>query len=237
MQIYISAKMRCTLAAYEPCRRDTEGTMADPDSQMSSARLEAFSDGVIAVIITIMVLELHVPHENGWAGLWSIAPRLAVYALSFLMVGIYWVNHHELVRRTEDIDYRVLWANLAFLFVLSLVPFFVDYLDEKNFDSFATLLYDATMLAAGVAFFFLRWAVMRRQKYAGLLERRDTSELWKHGISLALYLAAMAMASYRTWLSLAIVALVTVVWVVPGAGMKQCPEETATAASANPPIG
>ena len=97
--------------------------MADSGSQMSSARLEAFSDGVIAVIITIMVLELHVPREDGWAGLWSVAPRLSVYLLSFLMVGIYGINHHELIRRTESIDYRVLWSNLIFLFVLSLVPY------------------------------------------------------------------------------------------------------------------
>lgn len=199
--------------------------MPETNAQMSSARLEAFSDGVIAVIITIMVLELHVPRQDGWAGLWSVLPRLSVYALSFLMVGIYWINHHELVRRTEGIDYRVLWANLIFLFVLSLVPFFVDYLDEKDFSTFSTLLYDTTMLAVGMAFFLLRWAVMRRQRYAGSLQRRDTSELWKHGVSLALYLAAIAMAFYRTWLSLAIVALVTVVWVVPGAAMKPCPED------------
>ncbi|HLH35489.1 MAG TPA: TMEM175 family protein [Alloacidobacterium sp.] len=199
--------------------------MPESNSQMSSGRLEAFSDGVIAVIITIMVLELHVPHENGWAGLWSVMPRLSVYALSFLMVGIYWINHHELVRRTESVDYRVLWANLIFLFVLSLIPFFVDYLDEKEFDVFSTLLYDFTMLAAGAAFFLLRWAVMRRQWYAGSLQRRDTSELWKHGISLAIYLIAIGMAFYRTWLSLVITGLVTFVWVIPDVGVKKHPEE------------
>jgi uncharacterized membrane protein len=194
-------------------------------SQMTAARLEAFSDGVIAVIITIMVLELHVPHEDGWAGLWSVTPRLSVYLLSFFMVGIYWINHHELIRRTESIDYLVLWSNLIFLFVLSLVPFFVDYLDEKNFSSFSTLLYDLTMLVAGAAFFLLRWAVMRRQWYAGVLGRRDTSELWKHGVSLAIYLVAIAVAFYKPWLSLAIVALVTVVWVVPDVGVKERPEK------------
>ncbi len=100
-----------------------------------------------------MVLELHVPHEDGLAGLWSVAPRLSVYLLSFFMVGIYWINHHELIRRTESVDYLVLWANLIFLFVLSLVPYFVDYLDEKDFSSFTTLLYDATMLIAERRFF------------------------------------------------------------------------------------
>ncbi|HYK37652.1 TMEM175 family protein [Alloacidobacterium sp.] len=207
--------------------------MADTNAQMSTARLEAFSDGVIAVIITIMVLELHVPHENGWAGLWSVVPRLSVYALSFLMVGIYWINHHELVRRTEFVDYRVLWANLIFLFVLSLVPFVVDYLDEKNFDTFSTLLYDATMVAAGMAFLLLRWSVMRRQWYAGSLQRRDMLELWKHGICLAIYVLAIAMAFYRTWLSLVITGLVTLVWVVPEAGMK---EHSKAARAENTPI-
>lgn len=200
--------------------------MADSNtnSQMTSARLEAFSDGVIAVIITIMVLELHVPHEDGLAGLWSVAPRLAVYLLSFFMVGIYWINHHELIRRTESVDYRVLWANLIFLFVLSLVPYFVDYLDEKNFSTFATLLYEGVMLAAGLAFFVLRWSVMRRQWYAGSLRKQDTSELWKHGVSLAMYLVAIAMAFYRPWISLVITGLVTLVWVVPEVGVKEHPK-------------
>jgi len=210
--------------------------MAESNSGMSSGRLEAFSDGVIAVIITIMVLELHVPHEDGWVGLWSVAPRLSVYLLSFFIVGIYWINHHELIRRTESIDYLVLWSNLIFLFVLSLVPFFVDYLDDKDFSSFATVLYDATMLAAGMAFFLLRWAVMRRQWYAGSLRRKDETELWKHGVSLAIYLVAIAVAFYRPWLSLAIVALATVVWVVPDAGVRPCPEESVTADSEKRPI-
>jgi uncharacterized membrane protein len=192
---------------------------------MKSSRLEAFSDGVIAVIITIMVLELHVPRQDGLAGLWSVAPRLAIYLLSFLMVGIYWINHHELVRRTEVIDYWILWSNLLFLFVLSLVPYFMDYLDQKSFSSFATLLYDCTMLLAGLAFFALRWTVMRVQWRSGSLQRRDETELWKHGISLVLYLIAIAVAFYRPWLSLAVVATVTLVWIVPGAGTKVTDEE------------
>ena len=203
--------------------------MPDSNSQMSASRLEAFSDGVIAVIITIMVLELHVPHEDGWAGLWSVAPRLGIYLLSFLVVGIYWINHHELIRRTESVDYRVLWANLGFLFVLSLIPYFVDYLDEKAFSSFATLLYNLTMLLVGAAFFFLRWAVMRRQRLAGSLQHADESELWRHSASLGIYLVAIAVSFYRPWLSLAINALVTVVWIVPGARVKSCADEGAAA--------
>ncbi|HVW77223.1 MAG TPA: TMEM175 family protein [Alloacidobacterium sp.] len=194
--------------------------MSENNSTMSSSRLEAFSDGVIAVIITIMVLELHVPHDDGWAGLWSVAPRLAVYLLSFLMVGIYWINHHELLRRTESVDYRVLWANLGFLFVLSLIPYFVSYLDEKQFSTFATILYESAALASALAFFFLRWAVMRRQWYAGSLRGTDRTELRKHGLSLAIYLVSLVLAFYKPWLSLSVNAMVTIVWVVPDAGVK-----------------
>jgi uncharacterized membrane protein len=204
--------------------------MSPSSSEIKSSRLEAFSDGVIAVIITIMVLELHVPHEDGLAGLWSVAPRLGIYLLSFLMVGIYWINHHELVRRTEVVDYSVLWANLGFLFVLSLVPYFVDYLDEKLFSPFATILYEVTMLLAGLAFFALRWTVMRLQSKAGALRDTDEAERWKHSVSLGIYLVSIAVAFYRPWLSLAINCLVTVVWIVPGAGAKAS-EEDATLGS------
>jgi uncharacterized membrane protein len=187
---------------------------------MTTSRLEAFSDGVIAVIITIMVLELHVPHGDGLPGLWSVAPRLAVYLISFLTVGIYWINHHDLLRRTEEVDHGVLWANLGFLFVLSLIPFFVDYLDEKAFSSFAAALYEITMMTAGLAFFGLRWSVMRRQWYANALQASDSEELWKHIASLLLYLVSVPLAFYRPWLSLSVNFLVTLVWVVPQFGTK-----------------
>ncbi len=190
-------------------------------SPMKSTRMEAFSDGVIAVIITIMVLELHVPRENGFAGLWSIAPRLGIYLLSFLMVGIYWVNHHDLIRRIESIDYRILWANLIFLFSLSVIPFSVDYMDEKSFDTFSTAFYGVTMLLAGATFNVLRNAVLRRQALEGKLNRADVSEAWKNGLSLVIYLVSIAAAFYRPWLSLAISGLVTLIWIVPGLMVKK----------------
>ena len=199
--------------------------MSQDRTEMRATRLEAFSDGVIAVIITIMVLELHVPHEDGLAGLWSVAPRLGIYLLSFLMVGIYWINHHDLIRRIETVDYRVLWSNLIFLFVLSLIPYFVEYLDEKSFDSFSTVLYDVVMLLAGAAFFLLRRAVMRRQRQSGSLHTTDLKELWKHDVSLVMYLVSIGVALYKPALSLLIVALVTVIWIVPSAGVKHHAEQ------------
>jgi uncharacterized membrane protein len=199
--------------------------MSQDRTEMRATRLEAFSDGVIAVIITIMVLELRVPHENGLAGLWSVAPRLGIYLLSFLMVGIYWINHHDLIRRIESVDYRILWSNLIFLFVLSLIPYFVEYLDEKSFDSFSTMLYDIVMLSVGASFFLLRRAVMRRQRQTGSLQSSDFKELWKHHVSLVAYLVAIGVALYKPWHSLSIVALVTVMWIVPSAGVKRHGEE------------
>src|SRR5262252_193619 len=105
-----------------------------------TTRLEAFSDGVLAVIITIMVLELKVPHADGFPGLVSIAPTLFIYMISFSFTAIYWVNHHHLIRRLEYCDHRVLYANLAYLFAASLLPFFTSYVIEKGSDSFSVAL-------------------------------------------------------------------------------------------------
>lgn len=201
--------------------------MPEDNSEMKSSRLEAFSDGVIAVIITIMVLELHVPHEDGLAGFWSVLPRLAVYLLSFLIVGIYWINHHELVRRVETISFGILWSNLIFLFSLSLIPYFVDYLDEKHFSSFSTMLYEATMIVAGATFFLLRRSVMQKQRKMGSLRHADESEQWKHILSMCLYFISVAVAFYRPWASLAINGIVTVIWVIPQIGAKPCEDEDA----------
>ncbi|ADV81687.1 TMEM175 family protein [Terriglobus saanensis] len=184
----------------------------------SSSRLEAFSDGVIAVILTIMVLELHVPHENGVAGLWAIAPRFGIYLLSFLMVGIYWINHHELARRVETIDYRILWANLLFLFGLSVIPFFTDYIGEKHFDSFSTALYGCVMLFCALVFYVLRVTVMQKQRQLGTYAKADRAEAWKHKVSLVLYLIAIPLAFHNPRLSLAVNVLVTFVWIIPEVG-------------------
>jgi uncharacterized membrane protein len=178
--------------------------------------MEAFSDGVIAVIITIMVLELHVPRGNGWAGFWSVVPQIAIYVMSFAIIGIYWINHHDLVGRVKSVDYPILWANLIFLLTVSLIPYTVDYLGLKDFDTFSTVLYDALLLLSGAAFFLLRRGIMRRQRELGVLGCADVSELWKHLACLALYLAAIAIAFYRTWLSLLVSGLVTLVWIIPG---------------------
>jgi uncharacterized membrane protein len=184
------------------------------------ARLEAFSDGVIAVIITIMVLELKVPTQNGFAGLRAVVPTLAVYLLTFAFTGIYWINHHHLVHRIREADQRILYANLGFLFCLSLLPFFTSYLLDKKMDSFSVALYAVSMIVTGTSFLFLRMAIGRRLQLAGNLEQEDIATQRKHLFSLALYLIAAPLAFYHSHLALGIIALVAVLWIVPAARVK-----------------
>lgn len=191
----------------------------------STARLEAFSDGVIAVIITIMVLELKVPAANGIAGLRAIVPTLLIYLLSFSFTGVYWVNHHHLVNRTEEADQRVLWANLGFLFCLSLIPFFTSYLLEKHLDSVSVLLYDGSLILTGIGFMLLRLAIGRRLRLANKLEEEDVATQRKHWISLGVYLIAAWLAFYYPDWSLVLMAVVAVIWIVPTARVDPCREE------------
>lgn len=196
------------------------------DDQLSStSRLEAFSDGVIAVIITIMVLELKVPAQRGVAGLLSVVPTLVVYFISFSFTAIYWVNHHHLVHRIEQSDQRVLYANLGFLFCLSLLPFFTSYVLEKENDSFSIALYAASMVITGFSFLLLRLAIERRMRVAGTFHPGDAAIQRKHLLSLGLYGLAIPLAYYHPSVALADIALVTVVWIVPTAGTKSCDDD------------
>ena len=183
----------------------------------SPARLEAFSDGVIAVIITIMVLELKVPHQDGIEGMRAILPTLGVYALSFAFVSIYWINHHHLVHRTEEADTAILWANLIFLFSLSLLPFFTAYLLDKKIDAFAVIVYIVSLLFTGFSFLLLRLAIGHRLAVSGHVETEDIVVQRKHYLSLGLYLIAIPLALYHSYTALGVVALVTLVWIYPAA--------------------
>jgi uncharacterized membrane protein len=196
-----------------------------PHPVSSPARLEAFSDGVIAVIITIMVLELKVPVRDGLAGLLTVLPTLYVYAISFAFTGIYWINHHHLVNRTEEADELVLYANLFFLFWLSLLPFYTSYVLEKMIDSFSVALYSASMLITGFSFMLLRMAISRRLRLNGKLETQDTVVQQKHWMSLLTYLTAVPLAFYHPHIALGLCAFVTVIWVTPTIGVKP-PDQT-----------
>ncbi|MBV8572792.1 MAG: DUF1211 domain-containing protein [Acidobacteriaceae bacterium] len=186
-----------------------------PEKSPSTARLEAFSDGVIAVIITIMVLELKVPHEDGAAGLSVITPILLIYLLSFTFTGIYWINHQHLIERVESADRLILYANLGFLFCLSLLPFFTAYVIEKKTAAFAVALYAISMIVTGFSFLLLRIAIHRVLRRSRNLRPEDTAERGKHLASLVLYLLAVPLAYFHAGLSLILIAVVTIIWIVP----------------------
>ncbi len=186
------------------------------------ARLEAFSDGVIAVIITIMVLELKVPHADGLSGLREVLPTLGVYGLSFFFVGIYWVNHHLLVHRIREASPRVLWANLVWLFCLSLLPFFTAYVHDKHMDSFSVALYAASLMLTGFGFMLLRMTINDRRHVEGTFEHADFAVQLKHWGSVATYTFCIPLAYRHPLVSLAVIGLVTLVWVVPTLGVERC---------------
>ena len=158
---------------------------------LSPGRLEAFSDGVIAVIITIMVLELKVPEGDGMAGVRAVLPAIFLYLLTFVQIGIYWVNHHYLVDELETVSHGILWANLMFLFCLSLFPFATDWIGVKGLSSFTTALYAAVSIFPGLGYMAL-WTQIRLQSTA------PAHASWgKQIASVLLYLAAIPVAYFR----------------------------------------
>jgi uncharacterized membrane protein len=176
---------------------------------LSPARLEAFSDGVIAVIITIMVLELKVPAIDGMAGVRAALPTVFLYLLTFVQVGIYWVNHHYLIDEVETVGHGILWANLIFLFFLSLFPFATDWIGVKGLSPFSTALYAAVSILPGISYMML-WMFVRAQSVAPP-HARWGKQLW----SVGLYLAAIPVAFYRPTASLALIVLVGLIWLLP----------------------
>ena len=192
---------------------------------LSPARLEAFSDGVIAVIITIMVLELKIPAQDGWAGLRVVGPTIFLYLLTFVQVGIYWVNHHYLIDECESVGHGILWANLMFLFCLSLFPFVTLWIGTKGLSSFSMALYAFASLLPGVCYTVLSGRV-RKQSVAPPHASRG-----KEIASISLYLLAIPAAYFHTSLSLALILVVSVLWLLP-------PKvETGEADSWRPPNG
>ncbi|WP_348262296.1 TMEM175 family protein [Telmatobacter sp. DSM 110680] len=176
---------------------------------MSPARLEAFSDGVIAVIITIMVLELKVPGPDGVAGVRAVLPTLFLYLLTFVQIGIYWVNHHYLVDEVETVSHGILWANLIFLFCLSLFPFATDWIGVKGLTSFNTALYATVSIFPGLSYMGL-WSQIRAQSTAP-----EHATWGKQIASVALYLAAIPAAYYKPAASLALIGVVAILWLLP----------------------
>jgi len=181
---------------------------------MNKGRLEAFSDGVTAVIITIMVLEMKVPHGTGPEALWPLAPVFGSYALSFVFVGIYWNNHHHLLHAAKTIDGRILWANLHLLFWLSLIPFVSGWMGENHFESLPVALYGAVLLLCGIAYYILSRVLIAhhgRESNLALALGRDGKGI----VSLLLYVVAIPLAFLSASSAFAVYVLVAIVWFIP----------------------
>lgn len=181
---------------------------------MSKARLEAFSDGVIAIIITVMVLELHTPQGSSPVALRPLAPILLSYVLSFLNLGIYWNNHHHLFQAVEQVNGQVLWANLHLLFWLSLFPFGTAWMGENNFANWPVALYGADLLLAAIAYFLLTQSLLRLHGEHSTLAAALGAD-FKGRISLAFYVIALPLAFIAAWAACAIYALVAAMWLIP----------------------
>jgi uncharacterized membrane protein len=181
---------------------------------MNKGRLEAFSDGVIAIIITIMVLDLKVPHGEGFEALRPLVPILLLYLLSFVYVGIYWNNHHHLLHAAGKVSGAILWANLHLLFWLSLVPFTTGWMGENRLAAAPSALYGVVLLMAGVAYLILQRLIMAAQGSHSVL-KEALGQDWKGKASPALYGLAILSAFESPALSQAIYALVALMWLIP----------------------
>ena len=181
---------------------------------MTKTRIEAFSDGVMAIIITIMVLELTAPHEPTLAALRPLVPTMSSYVLSFILVGIYWNNHHHLLQAIKYVDGRVLWANLHLLFWLSLIPFVTGWMGETNFAAWPVALYGTVMMFAGAAYFVLAHTLIALHGRESALATALGAD-FKGKVSIVLWMAAIPLAFVSSWLACGLFVLVAILWLIP----------------------
>jgi uncharacterized membrane protein len=181
---------------------------------LSKQRLEAFTDGVIAIILTIMVLDMKVPQGSDLAALRSGVPVFLAYALSFTNVGIFWNNHHHMLHATERINGMVLWANLFLLFWLSLMPFVIRWMDDTHFASLPTASYGVVLVLCAISYLLLEWAIIKCNGPTSKLARAVGSDR-KGKFSLSIYLLAIPLAYVRSWIAIALYILVAMLWFIP----------------------
>jgi len=181
---------------------------------MQKNRLEAFSDGVLAIIITIMVLELKLPHSAEFAALKPLLPVFLSYVLSFIYVGIYWNNHHHLFHSTKHVSAGILWANLHLLFWLSLFPFSTAWMGENHIAHTPTAVYGFVLFMAAIAYYVLQRAIIARQGHDSLLASALGRD-WKGKLSPVLYLASIPLAFVSPWIASGLYAFVAILWLIP----------------------
>jgi uncharacterized membrane protein len=181
---------------------------------MTKGRLEAFSDGVIAIIITIMVLEMKVPHGGGLKDLAPLLPVFLSYVLSFLYVGIYWNNHHHMLHASTTVTGAVLWANLHLLFWLSLFPFTTGWMGENHFAGVPSALYGVVLLMAAIAYYLLQQAIIRAQGANSILKEAIGRD-WKGKLSPVLYIVAIVATLRFSWMAQTIFVIAALIWLIP----------------------
>jgi uncharacterized membrane protein len=177
-------------------------------------RLEAFSDGVIAILITIMVLELKIPHGTDWEALRPVLPVFLSYVLSFIYLAIYWNNHHHMLHATDQINGKILWANMHLLFWLSLIPFATGWMGENHFAPLPTATYGAVLLAAAIAYYILQSTIISQQGADSKLKAAIGNDL-KGKLSPLIYVAAILLAFVNHWISEALYVAAALMWLVP----------------------
>ena len=183
--------------------------------EMTTSRLEAFSDGVIAIIVTIMVLDLHAPSQPTWSALMKIAPIFLSYALSFLVVAIMWVNHHHLIHAVREVTARLLWSNLNLLFWMSLIPFVTDFVGKNHREPMAVALYGLDLALCGCAFYLLRNELVRQESRDGNLRDYHENMQRKNAFSVALYFLSVPLAYVSIYASFFIFALIPAMYFLP----------------------
>jgi uncharacterized membrane protein len=181
---------------------------------MTTGRMEAFSDGVLAIVITVMVLELPTPHGTTWGALHDALPLLLSYVLSFVYIGIYWSNHHHMLQVTDRVTGLILWANLHLLFWLSLVPFTTAWMGENDFAATPAAAYGLVLLAAAVAYYALQGAIIRDQRPTSPLARAVGRDR-KGKLSPLLYATAVGLSFVDRWLAVAVFIGVALMWLIP----------------------
>lgn len=181
---------------------------------MKKGRLEAFSDGVIAILITIMVLELKIPHGADWESLRPLLPVFLTYVLSFIYIAIYWNNHHHMLHATNQINGTILWANMHLLFWLSLVPFVTGWMGENHFAPLPTAVYGVILLAAAIAYYILQTLIIAHQGPNSKLEAAVGKDI-KGKISPLLYALAIPLAFVNQWIADGLYVLVALMWLIP----------------------
>jgi len=181
---------------------------------MTKNRMEAFSDGVLAIVITIMVLELKVPHGGNWSDIQTLIPIFLSYILSFVYIGIYWNNHHHMLHTVHHVSGRILWANLHLLFWLSLIPFTTGWLGENQFGQNPAILYGINLLTCAFAYELLQAAIIKDHGTESTLKKAVGSD-WKGKLSPILYVAGILLCFVNQWIGMALYVAVAVIWFIP----------------------